>query len=84
MLKLRIRCGESLAHAILKVEVHIEEPVPDPMPTPEELGWPPGFFEETAGSIPDFPLDADMSYSKEWRTFLAANGMLDEDEMDGT
>ncbi len=23
--------------------------------TPEELGWPPGFFEKTAGSIPDFP-----------------------------
>ena len=22
-------------------------------PTPEELGWPPGFFERTAGSISD-------------------------------
>lgn len=22
---------------------------------PEELGWPPGFFELTAGSIPHFP-----------------------------
>ncbi|MBI5185408.1 MAG: hypothetical protein HZA01_06740 [Nitrospinae bacterium] len=22
---------------------------------PESKGWPPGFFEETAGSIPDFP-----------------------------
>ena len=22
--------------------------------TPEELGWPPGFFERTAGAIPDF------------------------------
>jgi hypothetical protein len=22
-------------------------------PTPEELGWPPGFFEKTAGSIQD-------------------------------
>lgn len=21
--------------------------------TPEELGWPPGFFERTAGTIPD-------------------------------
>ncbi len=21
--------------------------------TPEELGWPPGYFEKTAGSIPD-------------------------------
>ena len=26
-----------------------------PKPTPEDLGWPPGFFEQTAGSIPDFP-----------------------------
>jgi hypothetical protein len=26
-----------------------------PAKTPEELGWPEGFFEETAGSIPDFP-----------------------------
>ena len=26
-----------------------------PAKTPEELGWPPGFFEQTAGSIPDYP-----------------------------
>lgn len=26
-----------------------------PTPKPEELGWPPGFFEKTFGSIPDFP-----------------------------
>jgi hypothetical protein len=23
--------------------------------TPEALGWPPGFFEQTAGSLPDLP-----------------------------
>ncbi len=27
----------------------------DSAKTPEELGWPPNFFEETAGSMPDFP-----------------------------
>lgn len=25
--------------------------------TPEELGWPPGFFEETYGSLRDEPLE---------------------------
>jgi hypothetical protein len=24
--------------------------------TPEELGWPPGFFEQTAGALADDPL----------------------------
>ncbi|MBH8572287.1 hypothetical protein I8752_04405 [Nostocaceae cyanobacterium CENA369] len=24
--------------------------------TPEELGWPPGFFEQTAGSLADDPI----------------------------
>jgi hypothetical protein len=32
----------------------LSEP-PAEAPTPEELGWPPGFFEQTAGSIPDLP-----------------------------
>ena len=26
-----------------------------PKPTPEDLGWPPGFFEQTFGSLPDLP-----------------------------
>jgi len=26
-------------------------------PTPEELGWPPGFFEQTYGSFRDTPLE---------------------------
>lgn len=41
----------------------IEVLTPRPQRTPEALGWPPGFFEETAGSLPDFPLAADMSYA---------------------
>jgi len=28
-----------------------------PKPTPEELGWPPGFFEQTAGALADEPLE---------------------------
>jgi hypothetical protein len=27
----------------------------EPVKSAEGLGWPPGFFEETAGSLPDFP-----------------------------
>jgi hypothetical protein len=27
----------------------------EPVKSAEGLGWPPGFFEQTAGSIPDFP-----------------------------
>jgi hypothetical protein len=27
----------------------------EPIKSAEGLGWPPGFFEETAGSISDFP-----------------------------
>ena len=27
-----------------------------PAKTPEELGWPPGFFEQTAGSLHDDPI----------------------------
>ncbi|WP_242053724.1 hypothetical protein [Nostoc sp. FACHB-888] len=33
---------------------HIEAPVQ--VKTPEELGWPPGFFEQTAGCLQDDPL----------------------------
>jgi hypothetical protein len=33
---------------------HIETPIKPK--TPEELGWPPGFFEQTAGCLQDDPL----------------------------
>ncbi len=32
-------------------------PKPGKPPTPEELGWPPGYFERTAGAIPDFSVE---------------------------
>ncbi len=35
-----------------KLPVTASEP-PTPVKTPEELGWPPGYFENTFGSIDD-------------------------------
>ncbi|MFW9260260.1 MULTISPECIES: hypothetical protein [unclassified Nostoc] len=35
-------------------KVNIEAPVQ--VKTPEELGWPPGFFEQTPGCLQDDPL----------------------------
>ncbi len=35
----------------VEVEIILEPLKPQPAPsTPEELGWPPGFFEQTAGA----------------------------------
>ena len=41
-----------------QVEV-IVRPLPPVKPagTPESRGWPPGFFERTAGSMPDFSIE---------------------------
>lgn len=39
-----------------EIEVTVTIQPVDPQPeakTPEELGWPPGFFDRTFGSIPD-------------------------------
>lgn len=35
----------------------VAQPVPQAKHSPEELGWPPGFFEETYGSLRDEPLN---------------------------
>lgn len=59
-LSLRIPCGSRLAHAVVKVEIHIEEPVPDTPLSAEELGWPPGFFEETYGAFQDEPIEREV------------------------
>jgi hypothetical protein len=43
----------------------------DHKPTPEELGWPPGFFERTAGALADDPLIIDSEGDYEVREKLA-------------
>ncbi len=53
ILKLEVPVG--IADADLEVVLVLEPLAPKAIRTPEELGWPPGFFEKTAGSIPDFP-----------------------------
>jgi len=54
ILKLEVPVG--VKDTDLDVIVNVE-PVGNgaPAKTPEELGWPKGFFEEVAGSMPDFP-----------------------------
>jgi hypothetical protein len=54
ILKLEVPVG--VTNTDLDVVVSVE-PVGNgsPAKTPAELGWPPRFFEETAGSMPDFP-----------------------------
>jgi hypothetical protein len=44
------------------VEVVVVFQTTTPAEATDERGWPVGFFEETAGSIPDFPLDADEGF----------------------
>jgi hypothetical protein len=53
---LRLEVLVGVTNADLDVVVSVEPVGNDsPAKTPEELGWPPRFFEETAGSMPDFP-----------------------------
>lgn len=58
LLKLEVPTG--LANLNLEVMVIIQ-PVSDPATTsasnPEELGWPPGFFEQVYGSLRDDPIE---------------------------
>jgi hypothetical protein len=42
--------------------------VATPKPAAEELGWPPGYFDRTAGAIPDFsvePREVDVREERE-------------------
>ncbi len=53
ILKLEVPVG--LSDVELEVTV-IVQPVPSSsVRTPESRGWPPGFFEQFAGCLPDFP-----------------------------
>jgi hypothetical protein len=52
VLNLRVPIGVTNAEVEVVVVFQLVERAQTPK-TPEELGWPPGFFERTAGSIPD-------------------------------
>jgi hypothetical protein len=55
ILNLRIPVG--LPEKVVEVIVIVQDiPILPPPATPEALGWPPGFFEETFGSFRDTPL----------------------------
>lgn len=49
----RLALLEELVHS-LREEL---SPTPSKSKTPEELGWPPGYFEQTYGSFKDEPLE---------------------------
>ena len=53
ILQLEVPVG--LTNMDLEVTVTVA-PVQQKTVTPEELGWPPGFFERTAGCLQDEPL----------------------------
>ena len=49
---IEIRSPELPVGAMAEVIVILKAPATS---QPERLGWPPGFFEQFAGSLPDFP-----------------------------
>src|SRR5262245_33247050 len=53
VLNLKVPVGVTDAEVEVVVVFQLVERGQSPK-TSEELGWPPGFFERTAGSIPDF------------------------------
>jgi hypothetical protein len=55
---LRFLMQTGLPATTVEIEVTIK-PIKSypPNATPEELGWPPGFFEQTAGSLADDPIE---------------------------
>jgi hypothetical protein len=53
VLNIKVPVGAADAEAEVVVVFQLVEREPTPK-FPEDLGWPAGFFEQTAGSIPDF------------------------------
>lgn len=58
ILYLRVPVGTATGEFEVTVSVQPKPSVPPPVdpnrtPTPEELGWPPGYFDRTAGAIQD-------------------------------
>jgi hypothetical protein len=60
VLRLSIPVGPSAGEFEVAVVLHPKPAAADPArpKTPEELGWPPGFFESTYGSITDESFEA--------------------------
>jgi hypothetical protein len=56
--RLELPVGMDLANVLRTFTVEFDEP----LPTVEALGHPHDFVHPTAGSIPDFPLDADEGF----------------------
>lgn len=63
---LRLQLPAGLRDVDVRITVALEEtPKTGGTKSPEELGWPPGFFEETFGCLPDFPeIDFEGDYEK--------------------
>ncbi|MDX2042739.1 MAG: hypothetical protein SF097_16075 [Acidobacteriota bacterium] len=61
---LRLQVPVALKDVDVKVTLALEETSKNGAPkSPEELGWPPGFFEATFGCLPDFPeIDSEGDY----------------------
>ena len=56
--RLEFPAGAELANVLRTFTVEFDEPLPDMPPDPEQEA----FIEQTAGSIPDFPLDVDEGF----------------------
>ncbi|MCT7955934.1 hypothetical protein [Laspinema palackyanum] len=55
--KVVLQVPQNLANQELEIAIIYQATCPPPVTQrPEELGWPPGFFEQTAGCLADEPL----------------------------
>src|SRR5262245_37519205 len=58
---LRLEVPVDVTNTELEVVLVLQPMAPAPANTPEARGWPPGYFDEVIGSLPDFPyIDGDM------------------------
>jgi hypothetical protein len=61
----------------VEVTVTLKPVVDQPQKTPEELGWSPGFFEETAGCLADDPIVREPQGEPQERDWDAFNDLPD-------
>ncbi|MEP7343372.1 MAG: hypothetical protein ABI977_36950 [Acidobacteriota bacterium] len=63
---LRLQIPIGVKNADLRVTINFQLPdLNGAAKSPEELGWPPGFFEETFGCLKDFPeIEYEGDYEK--------------------